>query len=121
MESEALESCSGNMEAHGLAIVLPSLAKAFLRPQHYGEVLAAIRREGWSLFVDNVIVQPGLEATDIDILKRIVKPKKGARSEVTFSPAQGGRVIEINGDVDVNEATTTTTTTYYSADQEVWC
>mmetsp|Transcript_144171 Transcript_144171/g.251258 ORF Transcript_144171/g.251258 Transcript_144171/m.251258 type:complete len:433 (+) Transcript_144171:35-1333(+) len=84
MGSEELAPCREALEAHGFDTVLPSKAKAFLHPHHYGAVMDAIARDNLTLRIDNVIVEPEFEEPVIAVLSRVSKPKKGTRRIIQF-------------------------------------
>ena len=59
------------MEERGFAVELDSGAKVFVRPEHYVPVKEALRLGGWPLHADNVLVDPELEATLLEVLGRL--------------------------------------------------
>ena len=57
------------MEERGFAVELDSGAKVFVRPEHYVPVMEALRLSGCPLHADNVLVDPALEGTLLEVLR----------------------------------------------------
>ena len=77
------------MEERGFAVELDSGAKVFVRPEHYVPVKEALRLGGWPLHADNVLVDPALEATLLEVLERLPN-EAGVRVRSAASISLGG-------------------------------
>ena len=89
LQAPELAQCREAMEERGFAVELDSGAKVFVRPEHYVPVKEALRLGGWPLHADNVLVDPALEATLLEVLERLPN-EAGVRVRSAASISLGG-------------------------------
>mmetsp|Transcript_11563 Transcript_11563/g.20479 ORF Transcript_11563/g.20479 Transcript_11563/m.20479 type:complete len:494 (-) Transcript_11563:236-1717(-) len=94
LEAPELHAWRNDLQSQALPVELPSGAKVFVRPQHYGPSIEAIRILGIRLHPDHVIADPDIEAVILGVVmelrgRNFVYPKQkcvvpiGATSSAT--------------------------------------
>jgi len=71
MESPELAEVRDKLQSSGLNVELASGAKVFVEPDHYEAMLEAVRLGNWNLYPEHVIVDPTLETTVIEIVRKL--------------------------------------------------
>jgi hypothetical protein len=81
LETPELHAWRENLQSKSLAVELPSGAKMFVRPKHYGPSLEALRILGIRLYPDHVIADPDIETVILGVIlelrgRNFVYPKQ---------------------------------------------
>jgi len=93
MHCADLASVRESLKDHGFPVELPSGAKLFVQPDDYCAVLEAVRLGQWVLHPSDIIVDPTLEASVLQVARNLPRDEAGRRAKVL---PRGSQVVPLN-------------------------
>lgn len=93
MHCSDLASVRESLKEHGLPIELQSGAKVFVQPEDYPAVLEAIKLGKWVLHPSDIIVDPALEVSVLQVARNLPRDDAGRRAKVL---PRGSQAVPLN-------------------------